>query len=234
MSATTNVQRADSIDSTTRDHSSTSPIDVYRECIVENDAICSRCFARQRTLTLDVVPVKTVEANGDHLQMTPVEAPDTGDEFVVMESSDAVESLEVVFPPRVPEATAERTEEFVPASWKRACPEPTVFCAECAAVDDDGNRATLSKPELVEHAKSVSRRLQEQDVAHDPALLVAVAKMLKAKPSVGSKDDHVLRHATRAAVEKRRYGRSRQMRVDDETNEIAVADASNVAWMTGH
>ncbi|WP_323677604.1 hypothetical protein [Halorubellus sp. PRR65] len=234
MSATIPASRADSIDSTTDSHPSTNPSDVFRKAIVENDAICSRCFARQRTLTLDVVPVKTVESNGDHLQMTPAEEPDTGDEYVLMESSDAVDSVEVVYPPRVPAPTAAQADVDVPASWKRACPEPTVFCAECAAIDDDGDRSTLSKAELVEHAKSVSCRLQEQDVAHDPALLVAVAKTLKGKPSVGSKDDHVLKHATRAGVEKRRYGRSRKMRLNEDANEIEVTPASDVAWMPDH
>ncbi len=234
MSATPRPSRPESINPDQPDYDSTAPSKVFRKAIIENPAICTRCFARQRTLSLQVVPVATVDANGDHLRMTQVDDADAGDEHVVMQASEATDTLELAYPPRVSAATASLEGVEVPVSWKRACPEPTLFCTECGAVDDDGDRATLSKHELLEHAKAVSRRLKEQDVRHDPGLLFAVTKMLKSKPVVQAKTEHILSHAVRASVEKRRYGRSRQMRVDDDANEIAVADASDVAWMTGH
>jgi hypothetical protein len=217
-----------------KDANRTPPEDVFGEHIESNHAICSRCFARQRQLALIAVPVRTDETNGDLLGITKAEEAETGDEQVLYEAWESTEDLEVDYPPRVRTASRDQCDVYVPASWARACPDATTYCGACGAVDDDGSRSTLSKEELLRYAGNVSDRLREQGIEHDREWLLVIGKQLKSREGVQAKDDLILRHATRTAVEQARFGRAREMKIDTSRSEIAVRDAADVAWMRAH
>lgn len=181
--------------------------DTYTESILENGNVCSRCFRRVRELYLVAVPAEHAEQHGDHLSVA--EEPTAGTGHAVLEESRQAQDADVVCPPRVEAAAADLLVECddLDPEVLRATPPQARVC-KCGAVDNDSGRATMLKREAMKLAWRASKRLSEQDVAHDREMLLETVWNRKRQPDLAGRDDEILGHAIRYAVEMARLGRS--------------------------
>jgi len=200
----------------------TDPEEVYDELIIGRGQICSRCFRRRLKPQIVMVPVE--HEDNDATKYVALNDPETGDETAECRVFETTESVNVCHPPRVSDVFDHVNDDAdIPQSWKRANPPAKTYC-QCGAVDDDGTRAPLSREESLRHAKRISKRLDEADVAHSKRKLQKAVVLFKKQSWLTSKDDAIFRHAVRQAVEQVRHGTVRKLSKDDGEPAIAGED----------